>query len=104
MFEPAHQRALIEQWLEEILPGARLSPQAAGDLGVRLESAFASAFAHGFQRVAAIGSDCVELDAQTFAETWSALDAHDCVIGPTVDGGYYLLALRAPAPVLFAGD
>jgi len=70
---------------------------------VRLEIAFASAFSRGFQKVAAIGSDCVELDASTFAETWQALDANDCVIGPTVDGGYYLLALRAPTPLLFAG-
>ena len=103
MFEPPHQRALIEQWLHEVLPGASMSAQVPGDLGVRLENAFASAFSNGFEKVAAIGSDCIELDAQLFAETWRALDANDCVIGPTADGGYYLLALRAPAPLLFAG-
>ena len=105
IFDPPEKRAEIAAWLhaageERTL---RCIPQAAGDLGVRLERAFAAAFAEGCEAVAAIGSDCVELAPDHFAETWQALETHDVALGPTEDGGYYLLALRAPSPALFAG-
>lgn len=104
MFDPPERGAEIAAWLRG--PGAgrtlRFVPQAAGDLGARLERAFAAAFAEGCEAVAAIGSDCVELAPAHFAEAWQALATHDAALGPTEDGGYYLLALRAPCPALFA--
>lgn len=105
MCEPPERGVEIAGWLRA--PGAgrtlRFVPQAVGDLGVRLERAFAAAFAEGYEAVAAIGSDCVELAPAHFAEAWQALATHDAAIGPAEDGGYYLLALRAPHPGLFAG-
>ena len=103
MFDPPEKREAIAAWLRAAGKERTLHfvPQVAGDLGVRLERAFAAAFAEGHEAVAAIGSDCVELAPEHFAEAWQALATHDAVLGPTEDGGYYLLALRAPSPALF---
>lgn len=104
MFDPPERRAEIEGWIRGMRGGeARFVAQAQGDLGVRLERAFAAAFALGFEKVAAIGSDCVEITPEIFVEAWRALDAGDAAVGPSADGGYYLLALRRECPRLFAG-
>ena len=105
MFDPPEKRAQVAEWLQSPLAGRRVEfvAQAAGDLGGRLEWAFAEAFARGFERVAVIGSDCIELTAATFSAAWRALETHDAVLGPSLDGGYYLLALRQPCAALFRG-
>lgn len=76
-------------------------PQAAGALGERLEAAFHQAFEAGAGKVLVIGSDCPALDAALLEQAEQALDAADVVIGPTFDGGYYLLGLRQPSYALF---
>ena len=105
VFDPPEKRAQVAEWLHSLLAGRRVDfiPQAAGDLGGRLEQAFAEAFARGFEKVAVIGSDCIELSPETFSETWRALETHDAVLGPSTDGGYYLLALRQSCAALFRG-
>ena len=105
VFDPPEMRAQVTEWLQGLLAGRRADfiAQAAGDLGVRLEQAFAEAFARGFEKVAVIGSDCVELTPAVFFETWAALETGDAVLGPSTDGGYYLLALRQPCAALFRG-
>ena len=97
-YDPAERGEEVRAWL----PGAALyEAQAAGDLGVRLRVAVGSAFANGAAKVAVIGSDCVDITTAIFAETWQRLDHAEVVLGPTDDGGYYLIALRRPMPVLF---
>jgi len=77
--------------------------QAEGDLGVRMSSAFETAFAKGANRAVIIGSDCPELDPDTVRTAFEALHAHELVIGPSADGGYYLLGMRQLWPALFEG-
>jgi hypothetical protein len=60
-------------------------------------------FDQGFGRVILIGSDCPGIDAKLVARGFASLDEYDLTIGPTQDGGYYLIGLRGPAPLLF-GD
>ncbi len=97
-YDPAERGEEVRAWL----PGAALyEAQAAGDLGVRLRVAVSSAFANGAAKVAVIGSDCVDITPAIFAETWQRLDHAEVVLGPTDDGGYYLIALRRPTPALF---
>ena len=105
LFDPPEKRAQVADWLQSLLAGRRADfvAQAAGDLGERLERAFAEAFERGFAKVAVIGSDCIELTPAVFSETWQALETHDAVLGPSTDGGYYLLALRQPCAALFRG-
>lgn len=103
LFDPPDRAREISAWIGKLCADhhPEFLAQAAGELGARLEHAFAHGFATGCEQVAVVGSDCVELGAETFAETRRALETHDCAIGPTFDGGYYLLALTKPCPALF---
>ncbi|MCP5535609.1 MAG: glycosyltransferase [Akkermansiaceae bacterium] len=79
-------------------------PQGAGNLGERLHRAFGEGFANGFSEISVIGSDCPECGARWINAAFSRLasaSGRDVIIGPSNDGGYYLLALKAPAPGLF---
>jgi uncharacterized protein len=53
--------------------------------------------------VVIIGSDCVELASKDIRCAWRELKTHDVVVGPAMDGGYWLIGLRAPRPELFEG-
>lgn len=75
--------------------------QHHGDLGERMYHAFQKAFDTGAQKVVIAGSDCPELEASILNEAYTLLDSHDVVLGPSYDGGYYLLGLKTPAPELF---
>ncbi len=101
-FDPAEKREEIRGWLGPMLPQAvEWLAQAPGDLGARLKRAFADAFAAGWERVAVVGSDCVDISGAIFDDAWSALESADVAAGPTRDGGYYLLALRTENAALF---
>ncbi len=75
--------------------------QCAGDLGQRMADAFGKAFAAGATRVVIIGSDCPELSSAHLRAAFDALGQSDLVIGPTLDGGYYLLGLNRFENALF---
>ncbi len=77
--------------------------QAVGDLGQRLHAAFEAAFQAGSHRTVLIGTDCPELDGGLVQAAFDRLYEQDVVLGPASDGGYYLIGLRSPAPVLFDG-
>ncbi len=68
--------------------------QSNGDLGQRMQKAFETAFADGYEKVCIIGSDCYELDTNILKEAFAQLDEKDVVIGPATDGGYYLLGMK----------
>ena len=97
-FTPDDARKEVVQWLR---PGWRLAPQGVGELGTRLQAAFAQAFASGSKRVVVIGSDCPTVTASDIELGWNELQAHDMVIGPAQDGGYWLIGLRSARPRLF---
>lgn len=98
-FAPADAEAEIAAWL----PGENLLPQRGADLGARMAQAFADAFAGGAQRVAIIGTDVPWVSRESVIEAFTALDRADLVLGPSDDGGYYLLAIARPRPELFEG-
>ena len=50
-----------------------------------------------------VGSDIAQLSARIMEDAFRQLQTHDFVIGPAVDGGYYLLGMKAPTPTLFEG-
>ncbi|MEP0857417.1 TIGR04282 family arsenosugar biosynthesis glycosyltransferase [Trichocoleus sp. DQ-U1] len=89
---------LMEDWL-----GADIiyQPQGEGDLGQRMKSAFQTAFAAGMEGVAIVGTDCPGLDAKIMAQAFEQLNGHNLVLGPAMDGGYYLIGLRRMIPELF---
>jgi len=97
--------AAMNMWLGDDLIFA---PQGTGDLGQRMERAFREAFTAGVHKVVIVGSDCPELGALDVQEALALLDDNPVVIGPALDGGYYLVALTSTArpelyDILFSG-
>lgn len=83
-------------------------PQGEGDLGERLSRAADRAFEAGADRQAGftgsvllLGADSPTLPKAYVSDAINALTRHDAVLGPTHDGGYYLLGLRRRVPSLF---
>jgi glycosyltransferase A (GT-A) superfamily protein (DUF2064 family) len=66
-------------------------------------SAFQELFDQGFKKALIIGSDCYQLRTELLQEAIQLLETHQVVIGPTFDGGYYLLGTDDFVPELFAG-
>jgi rSAM/selenodomain-associated transferase 1 len=64
-------------------------PQPEGDLGERLRIGFE--WAHSDGSVAAIGTDCLDLDADLLQAAFELLKHKNAVFGPALDGGYYLV-------------
>ncbi|MBK6929637.1 MAG: TIGR04282 family arsenosugar biosynthesis glycosyltransferase [Saprospirales bacterium] len=77
--------------------------QTGDDLGARMANAFQRAFEAGAHRALIIGSDCPALSGPLLEEAFDRLNATDFVLGPTPDGGYYLLGMQAPEPSIFQG-
>lgn len=76
--------------------------QPSGDLGQRMCTAFESAFEGGIKHVIGIGTDVPTLTAAILQQADKNLEDHDIVLGPAVDGGYYLIGLNSLHPELFA--
>ncbi len=76
--------------------------QPAGDLGERLAATFALRFAEGRTRVAVVGSDCPQLAVGHLEAAFRSLARHQVVLGPSADGGYWLVGQRAPGVDLFS--
>lgn len=99
--EPPEGQAELEALLGS--EGLRYLPQPQTGLGERLERLFAWAFDQGMDRVVALGSDSPSLPAGRLDEALHLLEKREVVVGPSTDGGYYLIGLRQPAPELFRG-
>ena len=72
--------------------------QGDGDLGERLNVAVEEAFESGEDRLVLLGTDCPRLDETRLGEAFDALNRSDVVIGPALDGGYYLIGLKKSVP------
>lgn len=68
--------------------------QQGADLGERMMNAFKTGFESGYSNIIIIGSDLYDLSANDIQKAFEALDTSDYVIGPAVDGGYYLLGMK----------
>lgn len=91
-----------EVWLEGAAPSAsfqgfRVIAQPEGDLGTRMAAAFDAGVA------ALVGTDIPALTADYVERALAALDDVDLVIGPVEDGGYCLIAMKAPHTQVFRG-
>jgi len=87
-YDPPGQQDDITGWLGS---GRDYRPQEGIDLGERMELAFRSAFSSGASRTILIGSDFPDLPAKILIEAFDELERHDAVLGPALDGGYYLI-------------
>jgi len=92
---PAFERA------RNAAPGRlHITQQGDGDLGERMHRAF-SRVLYSHARVLLIGTDAPSLNATFLGQAKQALDSYPAVFVPALDGGYALVGLTRPAPVLF---
>ncbi|NTU81829.1 MAG: glycosyltransferase [Chloroflexales bacterium] len=87
-------------YFHALAPDMALSPQRGADLGERLDQLLTAALAGGAHKAVVMNSDSPTLPAAYIAQAFALLDAHDVVLGPSDDGGYYLIGLREPRPRL----
>lgn len=74
--------------------------QSGQTLGVRMHRAFELALEQSSKAVI-VGSDIAQIHPSILKAAFSELDRHDYVIGPAIDGGYYLLGMKSPNASLF---
>jgi glycosyltransferase A (GT-A) superfamily protein (DUF2064 family) len=82
---------------------ARLGPvlvQGCGDWATRQQVLFRAAPIRGETKTILIASDSPHLDLDAIGEAFDLLDRHDLILGPTIDGGYYLVGMSGPWEVL----
>lgn len=99
-YAPGEARDLFESLAG---PDFTLIPQRGGDLGARLAATFENLFAAGFRSALVLDSDTPTLPAEYLRRALGVLGETeaDVVLGPSEDGGYYLIGLREPHPELF---
>lgn len=68
--------------------------QCGGELGVRMEYAFSIPFKNKYKKAVMIGSDCYDITPEIIQQAFEKLDTHDFVLGPALDGGYYLIGMK----------
>jgi rSAM/selenodomain-associated transferase 1 len=98
-------RSLLDPTGED---GLEFVAQEGGDLGMRMEHALGWAFDTGTTRAVILGTDAPSLPPTTIDDALARLAEADVVLGPSVDGGYYLVGVTAQAfedaaPALFRG-
>jgi uncharacterized protein len=92
---------LMRDWLG---PDYAYRHQGGGDLGQRMFFAFGEAFSEGMDRVVLVGTDIPGLNGTIIETAMQGLLGHDLVLGPAIDGGYYLIGFnRPPNRALFTG-
>ena len=90
-FHPENSLSDLKSWLGD---DYLFMPQQGADLGERMKNGFIDAFAMNFKRVVLIGSDIPDLPLEFIEEAFSSLQEKDVVIGPSFDGGYYLIGFK----------
>jgi rSAM/selenodomain-associated transferase 1 len=102
----AHSPAGAKDFFQKLAhPDILLFPQAGADLSDRLVRACDRGFTGGFKNVLVRNSDSPDLPGEIVAAGVQALKSGraEVVLGPSPDGGYYLVGLNQPRPELFQG-
>jgi len=87
--------------LKPVFSDARFFPQEGDGLGEKMNHALNTVLALGYEKVVLTGSDLPLMTAAHLRSGFAALENADVTLGPTADGGYYLVGVKAPSPFLF---
>jgi len=97
-FSPHDARAAFEEWFDASF---LFQAQRDGDLGDRMLAAFEQGKRDGYDEILIVGTDCPGLHSSHIDQAFASLANHELALGPTEDGGYYLIAAHKPHPELF---
>ncbi len=68
--------------------------QTGRDLGEKMSNAFKDGFTRGYDRLVLMGTDIPEITETVLLHAFEILETKDAVIGPALDGGYYLIGFK----------
>jgi uncharacterized protein len=89
-------------WARSVIPpGFHSFPQRGNDLGERMNAIFTELWDRGHRNVVLIGSDLPALPLSYLKTAFDLLATQRAVLGPSRDGGYYLVGLNRPTPEIF---
>jgi hypothetical protein len=94
----------VDDLSREVDTTVRVVPQTGDGLAAGLASVFTRFTTVGRERIIAFNSDSPHLAVSVLETAFELLTNCDLVVGPTHDGGYYLVGARASYPGLFASD
>jgi len=100
---PLSHGAGLPDLMVETPTGVDVETQQGEDLGERLSHALNKKWDDGFRKLVFIGTDSPMLLVEDLRAAFQALEEAEVVLGPTTDGGYYLIGLSALLPTLFSG-
>lgn len=98
-FGPEEEKNMIEKIIAN-LP-FKLCSQYGMDLGEKMENSFRDLFKKGFLRIIIIGVDSPTLPVEYIARAFDELNKADLVLGPSTDGGYYLIGMKEKVSSVF---
>lgn len=87
--------------LKDVFPHAGYLTQKGGDLGEKMNRAIRKVLELGYTSVILTGSDLPRMTKEHLESGFAALETHDIAIGPTSDGGYYLIGMKRPCREVF---
>lgn len=90
-FTPEHSFSLMEDIVPDYI---KCFPQQGKDLGERMLNGFIHLFNKGYTKVTLMGSDIPDIQPEDIKISFEALEKSDIVLGPTIDGGYYLIGMK----------
>lgn len=91
--------------VEDIVPGFIDSfPQEGHELGDRMDNAIQKLLNKGYSKVVLIGSDIPSLQAEDIKKAYDELEGNDICLGPTNDGGYYLVGMKKGCKDIFGSN
>ncbi|MCR5347607.1 MAG: TIGR04282 family arsenosugar biosynthesis glycosyltransferase [Fretibacterium sp.] len=91
----------IEDYAALIPPFFHRRRQCAGSLGERMCQAMREAFDAGYRRVCLMGTDIPSVSPDNIRQAFIGLNDSDVVLGPSLDGGYWLIGMRRFTPEAF---
>ena len=99
-FSEKEDKQKIKEWITHDF---KFKHQINSDLGSRMKSAFVTVLEKGYSKAVIIGTDVPDMSLEVVNKAFAYLEKFDVVVGPSNDGGYYLLGMRKLIPELFTG-
>ena len=90
------------EMLKSVFPAAKgFFPQSGADLGEKMYRSICQVLELGYEQVLLTGTDLPLMTASHLEKGFAALNGADIVLGPTSDGGYYLVGMKTPCRAIF---
>ena len=87
--------------LKGVFPSAGYLPQKGNDLGEKMYRCLRKVLSLGYESVVLTGADLPTMTAAHLESGFSILEENDVALGPTPDGGYYLIGMKKPCREVF---